>query len=152
MWWEEAKQCPPCLSPEGQQMALLCKERGRPSQAPRRPTKDGSLVPCHCLALGHQLSLNHDFPWGVKDGHTDDFLHSRTEDRGCSDQIAPAGQEKHGEDQGLSAPPLASLPPWLGQGAPWADSHLCLTTRSPYASVSPSTCELLKTRDWLIHL
>lgn len=109
-------------------MAPLCKGRGSPHQTPRRPTQDGSLAPRHCLALGHQLSLDHDFPWGVKDGHADDFLHPRAEDGGRRDQIAPAGEENRGEGQGLSDPPLASLPPWQGQGAPQADSHLFLAT------------------------
>lgn len=75
----------------------LCQGRGSPGQAPQGPTQDGSLAPRHRLALGHQLSLDHDFPGGVKDGHTDDFLHSGAEDRGRSNQVGPVGKESLSE-------------------------------------------------------
>lgn len=68
-------------SPKGQQMVPLCNGRGSLGQAPNGPTQDGSLALHHQLTLGHQLSLDWDVPWGVKDGHADDFLHSRVEDR-----------------------------------------------------------------------
>ena len=79
----------------------LCRGRRRPGQAPQGPTLDGSLALRHRLAQGHQLSLDHDFPGGVKDGHTDGFLHSGAEDGGCGDQIAPAEEENVSEGQRL---------------------------------------------------
>lgn len=117
----ETKQCPHGLSPGQAVKATLQRER---KEAPQGPTQDGSLAPCHRLALGHQLSLDHDIPRGVKDGHTDDFLHSRAEDRGCSNQIAPVGEENLSE----TGPLPASLPLWLRQGAPWVVFYLCLPT------------------------